>query len=204
MMKRSQRVILPSMRKDWSKINITPFAVAVSAVVIAGCSDSDPDNDARIYADVEDCSLDNPGYTEQCQAAYENAVNEAMRTAPRYASENDCRVEFPGEECFQPRNSSWFIPAMGGYLFSKMINNSRGYYSEPVYRYGGSWYSTNGRSYGSYNSGYNKVKIKTSEMKKKPAATRTMSRGGFGSTVSAKSSWSKSSSSKSSKSSWGG
>ncbi|WGV99912.1 DUF1190 domain-containing protein [Vibrio sp. YMD68] len=202
-MKRSQRVILPSMKKDWSKINIAPFTVAVGVVVIAGCSDSDPSNDAYIYSGIDDCSESNPGYAEQCRAAYEEALDEAARTAPRYMSEDDCRAEFREEGCFQPRNTSWFVPAMGGFLFSRALSGSRGYYSEPIYRYGGSWYSTDGRSYGSYRNGYKKIKIKTSEMKKKPAVTRTMSRGGFGSTVSAKSSWSKSKSS-AGKSSWGG
>ncbi len=208
-MKRSKKVILPSMKKDWRQTDMTPFVAIIGLASLSGCSDDS--TDAQIFKTVEECSDANPGYKQQCQAAYEDAAEMAFLSSPRYTSLSDCEFDF-SRGCLQPQYQNWFTPALSGFMFARLTNS--GYYSRPLYIYRGGWYSSDGGWYGSsgsYKSG-KKIKVKTYDLNKKPAISRTMSRGGFGSTVAAKSSWSKSSgSSKSSSRSsskksrgWGG
>ena len=205
-MKKTKQVSLQRMRKSWRPFAQNSLSVAVVSAMLAGCGDTE---DATIYQGVDDCSGDNPDFAEQCKAAYEYALEEAGRTGPKYNTENECSQEFGANACVQAPRSNWFMPAMTGFMFARMMTNNRPYYSQPMYssRYSGSifhdrWVSSDGQDYGSSRYKKSTVKVGRDQMKPKPTATKTMSRGGFGSTVSAKSSWgsSKSSSSKS----WGG
>ncbi|MBD1555886.1 DUF1190 domain-containing protein [Vibrio sp. S9_S30] len=207
-MKRSKRVILPSMKKDWQQADMKPLVAFIGLASITGCSDDS--TEAQIFKTVGECSEANPGYYQQCQAAYKEAAEMAFLSSPRYTSQSDCEFDF-SQGCVQPEYQNWFAPALGGFMFARLTNS--GYYSRPLYTYRGGWYGSDGSWYGSSNGSYKKykkVKIKSYDLNKQPAISRTMSRGGFGSTVEAKSSWSKSSGSKSSsrssgkKSGWGG
>ncbi|CAG21924.1 DUF1190 family protein [Photobacterium profundum] len=207
-MKRSNQVVLASMRKNWRTFTVAPVTVAFAGV-LSGCTDNS--SEASIYQGLNDCVDDNPSYTSECQAAYQNALAEAERTAPKYQTQYDCSAEFGNNACVQSQQNNWFMPAMAGFMFSRMINNNnRGYYSQPMFRssYPGSifydrWTTADGNDYG--RSSYKKTKVRVSKDQMKPKATvnRTISRGGFGSTVSAKSSWNSSKSSSGSKG-WGG
>lgn len=211
-MKRSKHVVLASMKKNWRPVSIASMSAPMTAVlataVLSGCSDSA--DDAVIYQSLNDCVDDNPDSTEQCQAAYQFAIQEASRTAPKYNSRYDCEAEFGSNACVQPQGNNWFMPAMAGFMFARMMDNNHGYYSQPMFRsyYPGSifydrWTTADGNDYG--RSSYKKTKVRVSKdhMKPKPTVSRTISRGGFGSTVSAKSGWSSSRSSSGSKG-WGG
>ncbi|MGF1703217.1 DUF1190 family protein [Photobacterium makurazakiensis] len=206
-MKRSKHVVLASMRKSWRPLTFTPVTVVIASAVLTGCSDNE--QDASIYQSLDDCIDENPNYSAECQSAYQYAVQEASRTGPKYQSQNDCEAEFGNDACVQPRGNSWFMPAMTGFMFGRMMN-SNNYYSQPMYRssYPGSifydrWTTADGRDYGSSRYKNTKVKVNRDQMKPKPTVNRTISRGGFGSTVSAKSSWGSSRSSSGSKG-WGG
>ncbi|KMV29801.1 DUF1190 family protein [Photobacterium swingsii] len=205
-MKRSERVVLASMRKNWRPYMVTPLTAVFAGVALTGCSDNS--TEAEIYHSLDDCISDNPSYTEQCQSAYQFALQEASRTAPKYQSMNDCVAEFGSNGCMQSPGNNWFMPAMAGFMFARMMDNNRGYYSQPMFRsyYPGSvfydrWTTADGYDYG--RSSYRKTTVRVGKDQMKPKATtsRTISRGGFGSSVSAKSGWS---SSKSSSKSWGG
>jgi uncharacterized protein YgiB involved in biofilm formation len=205
-MKRTKVVSLTRMRKNWRPFAQNSLSVAVFAALLSGCGDNE---EAVIYQQVDDCVNDNPDFADQCKAAYEYALEEAARTGPKYATQNECVQEFGQNACVQAPQSSWFMPAMTGYMFARLMSNNRPYYSQPMYHssYPGSifynrWVTSDGMDYGSSRYSKSKVNLDKSQMKSKPTVTKTMSRGGFGSTVSAKSSWSskRSSSSKS----WGG
>jgi uncharacterized protein YgiB involved in biofilm formation len=97
---------------------------------------------------------------------------------------------------------------MAGFLINELLfDRDRRYYGghyNPVYRYYRPYSQhhnlmmmADGTSLGKY--GKRSYKVGKSATKKKPAITRTVSRGGFGSVASAKSSWGKSKSK-----SWGG
>ncbi|MCW8328782.1 DUF1190 family protein [Photobacterium sp. SDRW27] len=205
-MKRSKQVVLASMRKNWQTFSVAPVTVAFAGAMLSGCSDTS--SEASIYQSLDDCIDDNPNYSSECQAAYQYALEEAERTAPKYQTQSDCIAEFGVGACVQSQRNNWFMPAMAGFMFGRMMDSNRGYYSQPMFRsyYPGSifydrWTTADGYDYG--RSSYKKTKVRVSkdQMKPKPAVSRTISRGGFGSTVSAKSSWSKSSSGSKS---WGG
>ena len=212
-MKRSKHVVLASMKKNWRPISIgtmtAPMTAVLATAALTGCSDNS--DDAVIYESLNDCVDDNPNYTEECKAAYQFALQEASRTAPKYNSRYDCEAEFGTNACMQPQGNNWFMPAMAGFMFARMLDRDRGgYYSQPMFRsyYPGSifydrWTTADGYDYG--RSSYKKTKVRVSKdhMKPKPTVSRTISRGGFGSTVSAKSGWSSSRSSGGSKG-WGG
>ena len=182
-MKRSQDVVRASMRKNWQ-----PITVALTGFALTACGSNE--QEAVIYQNLDECTTSNPENSQACESAYEHALQESSRTAPKYRSQNECEAEFGYNACVQPQNSGFFMPMMTGFMFGQMMNNN--YYSQPMYRstYPGSsfynrWASADGRDYGR-NA---RVRVNRDQMKPKATVNRTISRGGFGSTVSAKSSW---------------
>ena len=201
-MKRTKHINLNSMRKGF---NVKPLALGVASVILSGCGAEK--EDATIYTSLEDCKQDFPDAVERCEAAYQTAVDEAMRTSPRFSSEYDCEHEFGPNQCQYVNNSSgsFFMPFMAGYMVSSLLSPSR-YYSQPLY----TSYSYNSpfRSRWITADGYvfdgdirkRKYRVNKDVYKPKPTVNRTMKRGGFGSSVRAKSSWGSSSR----KGGWGG
>ena len=97
-MKRTKNINHSSFRKSWSARHLTPVALAVTAVfMLAGCEKSD--ETVSLYQNADDCSAANPGKAAECTTAYTNAVKEAERTAPKYATREDCVAEFGEGQC---------------------------------------------------------------------------------------------------------
>ncbi len=201
-LKRTKHIDLGRMRKGFS---VKPLALGVASVILSGCGGEK--EDATIYTSLEDCKQDFPDAVERCEAAYQTAVDEAMRTSPRFSSEYDCEHEFGPNQCQYVNNSSgsFFMPFMAGYMVSSLLSPNR-YYSQPLY----TSYSYNSpfRSRWITADGYvfdgdirkRKYRVNKDVYKPKPTVNRTMKRGGFGSSVRAKSSWGSSSR----KGGWGG
>lgn len=214
-MKRTKSIDLRFMRKAGVPGVPTKLAAAMaSALAVSGCGDS---QSANVYGSVEDCKAENPGQEQSCQVAYQDAQSEAVRTAPRYSSQSDCEQEFGPANCQRAPGTSWFIPAMAGFMLGNVLSSGSGSYmtnrsghwaSTPVFTsksrnsdlYGG-YYGADGSRYGSY--GQTRTSVSSDAFSPKPTQTRTISRGGFGSMASARSSWG-GSSSRSSSGSWGG
>lgn len=203
-MKRTKSINLDRMRKAPKKRAFKPLAIAVAASALVACGNS---REAKIYRDVEQCIQDNPTLAQECEATYQKALTESASSGPKYQSESACVADFGRDNCVPHASSSgnsWFMPAMAGYMFAQAINDRR-YYSSPLYtsysRYSpfyGQWSGTDGSLYGKRRFGA--VKVDKKAFNPKPKVTRTMSRGGFGSKVSAKSSWG----GRSSRGGWGG
>ncbi len=200
-MKRSKSINLDFMRKVPRKgFMFNSLALGV-AVALTGCSQSEQ---VRVVESVEDCQVSTDLTIEQCEAAYQKAVLEAERTGPKYNNARSCEAEFGYDQCHRT-SSGFFTPFMTGYLVSSMIGNMGRQAYNPVYTYN--------RPYSSYHNkimtadgsilgraGRTSYKVNKSMVsKRKPTVSRTVSRGGFGSVASAKSSWGGGS-----KSSWGG
>lgn len=196
--KRSKSIHLQQLRKTFS---IKPMAIGVASVFLSACGNSgDPQ---KIYTSLDECDQENPEATNQCLAAYESALEEHNRTAPKFSSEGDCEYEFGSNRCqyVQSSSGSFFMPFMAGYIVSQLMQ-PRPYYSQPLYTsfspyssFRSRWVTSNGyvfdgdirrRSYYAPSSVY----------QSKPTVNRTIKRGGFGSSVRAKSSWGSSSKSK--------
>ncbi len=100
-MKRTKSIHHASFRKSWSARHLTPVALAVTAVfMLAGCEKSD--ETVSLYQNADDCSAANPGKSAECTTAYNNALKEAERTAPKYATREDCVAEFGEGQCQPP------------------------------------------------------------------------------------------------------
>ena len=99
-MKRTKSIRHASFRKNWSARHLTPVALAVATVfMLAGCEKSD--ETVSLYQNADDCSAANPGKSAECTTAYNNALKEAERTAPKYATREDCVAEFGEGQCQQ-------------------------------------------------------------------------------------------------------
>ena len=203
-MKRSKKLRLDLMSKQTAaKVTVTPMALAIAAS-LAGCSSNE--EQAQVVKSVADC-VQNTSYTEeQCKVAYENALAESERTAPKYDSVSACESEFGANQCHQSSSGGWFMPFMAGYLVSSALDSfSRDRHYSPVYVYGGSGYNNgyvmtgNGSVVGRPGDRYVNVSRDTLN-KPLPTVNKTISRGGFGSQAAAKSNWGGGSR----RSSWGG
>lgn len=200
--KRSKSIDLTRMRKAFS---VKPIALGVASVMLSACGSER--EDAKIYTSLDDCKQDFPDAIERCEAAYQTAVDEAMRTSPRFKSEYDCEYEFGPNQCQYVNNNSgsFFMPFMAGYMVSSLLSPSR-YYSQPLYTsysynspFRSRWITADGYVFDGDIRKRN-YRVNKNVYKPKPTVNRTMKRGGFGSSVRAKSSWGSSSR----KGSWGG
>lgn len=106
-MKRTKSIRHASFRKNWSARHLTPVALAVATVfMLAGCEKSD--ETVSLYQNADDCSAANPSKSAECTTAYNNALKEAERTAPKYATREDCVAEFGEGQCQQaPAQLAW-------------------------------------------------------------------------------------------------
>lgn len=211
--KRSQSINLNRMRKSFA---VNPLALAVTAVTLSACGDNR--QEAIVYTNLDDCQDANPEYHEQCIAAYQQALAEAQRTGPKYNNQRDCEHEFGNNQCHRVESSSgsFFMPFMAGYMLSNLFSGSR-YYSQPLYTsyspyspLRNRWFAGDGQDFGDIGFGRGgksrKLRVPAKSFDPKPTVNRTIKRGGFGSSVRAKSNWgsSRKSSRSSNRRSWGG
>lgn len=175
----------------WLKNSLRLSAVATGAALLSGCDSED----GYIYKSVTACELDNPGYDDRCESAYQKALADWKRTAPRYRSESNCAYDFGNHQCFE--YSPYFIPLMTGFMlgdnhrteedFDLDFDRPRGLsYSTrrgtPAFH---RWVSSSGDMFGDYHK--NKVKVSSSAFKGSKGSARVMGRGGFGKTISSRS-----------------
>jgi uncharacterized protein YgiB involved in biofilm formation len=184
---------------------VKPLAVGIAAVLLSGCGE-EPEV-ADIYRSLGECTDNNPGFFDQCQYAYESAVEEAVRTAPRFSNERDCEYEFGDNRCeyVSNENGSFFMPFMAGFMLSRMLfqdndwdidfkkKKKKRYYSQPLFTsysrrssLRNQWFDASGKSFGGTHR--TATKVYGSDFKAKPTASRTLSRGGFGKSVATRSS----------------
>lgn len=200
--KRSKHINLSRMRKTFS---VKPLALGVASVMLSACGAER--EEAKIYTSIDDCKQDYPDAVEKCEAAYKTAAEEALRTSPRFNSEYDCEYEFGPNQCrnVNTGGGSFFIPFMAGYMVSSLLSPNR-YYSQPLYTsssynspFRSRWITADGHVFDGDIRKRN-YRVSKDQLKPKPTVNRTMKRGGFGSSVRAKSSWGSSSR----KGGWGG
>lgn len=204
-MKRTKSINHASFRKSWNARHLTPVALAVTAVfMLAGCEQSD--ETVSMYQNADDCSAANPGKSEQCTTAYNNAVKEAERTAPKYATREDCVAEFGEGQCQQApaqagmaptgenqaqaqSSGSFWMPLMAGYMMGRLMGGGAGYAQQPLFSSRnpaspayGQYTDASGKGYGTAQPGRTMTVPKTA-LAPKPATTSTITRGGFGESV---------------------
>ncbi|NBC98329.1 DUF1190 family protein [Atlantibacter hermannii] len=223
-MKRTKSINHATFRKSFSARHLTPVALAVSAVfMLAGCEKSD--ETVSLYQNADDCSTANPGKSAECTTAYNNALKEAERTAPKYATREDCVAEFGENQCQQApaqagmtgenqaqahSGGSFWMPLMAGYMMGRMMGGGAGFAQQPLFTSRnpaspayGQYNDASGKSYGAAQPGRTMTVPKTA-MAPKPATTTTVTRGGFGESVAKQSAMQRSSATGTSSRSMGG
>ncbi|MBI3506301.1 MAG: DUF1190 domain-containing protein [Proteobacteria bacterium] len=124
---------------------------SVAALALTACDDK-PDVASQFVRDEAQCaSQDNPG---SCRQALMDARKEHVRTAPAFASKDDCEARFGIENCqpvadvkptetqlaaagTQPQqvreaNGSFFMPLLAGYMMGRIAGG--GFAAQPLYR----------------------------------------------------------------------
>jgi uncharacterized protein YgiB involved in biofilm formation len=184
--------------KRSKKLTLTLMA-AGSSIALGACGEKRQESEK--YASLEECKAANVFSDEQCQTSYNSALTMHEKSSPRYNSRALCEQEFNINRCEQRTNSngsSFWSPFLAGYLVSNIVDGSRShYYSSPYYntRYGRS-YTWNGDLIDTRRTSDGRIRHsvdkKAVTAKPKPARvmTRTsvISRGGFGSRSSSRSS----------------
>lgn len=219
-MKRTKTINHASFRKSWNARHLTPVALAVTAVfMLAGCEQSD--ETVSMYQNADDCAQANPGKSAECATSYNNALKEAERTAPKYASREECIAEFgegqcqqapaqasmAGETQAQPQQSgSFWMPLMAGYMMGRLMGGGAGFAQQPLFTSKnpaspayGKYADAGGKSYGAATPGRT-VTVPKTAMAPRPATTSTVTRGGFGESVAKQTSMQRSSAAGSSRS----
>ena len=206
-MKRTKSIHHASFRKSWSARHLTPVALAVTAVfMLAGCEKSD--ETVSLYQNADDCSAANPGKSAECTTAFNNALKEAERTAPKYATREDCIAEFGEGQCQQApaqagmaqtgegqaqaqnqSSVSFWMPLMAGYMMGRMMSGGA-YAQQPLFSSknpaspaNGKFVDATGKNYGPATAGGRTMNVPKTAMAPKPAVTKTITRGGFGESV---------------------
>ncbi|WP_455811475.1 DUF1190 family protein [Pseudomonas graminis] len=200
-MKRTKQINHASFRKSWSARHLTPVALAVSAVfMLAACEQAD--ETVSMYQNADDCSAANPGKSAQCTTAFNSAKEEAVKTAPKYATREDCVAEFGEGQCQQApaqagvgttnaesqSSGSFWMPLMAGYMMGRMMGGGMGQQQplfsskNPASPANGKFVDATGKSYGAATPGRTMTVPKTA-LAPKPATTSTVTRGGFGESV---------------------
>jgi uncharacterized protein YgiB involved in biofilm formation len=198
--KRTKDIKHNKFRKVHHLFRVTPIALGVcSVLMLSGCG---PEQiDARVYKNVGQCITQNPNLVDACRTSYKNAKIEAQKTAPKYATREDCEEEFGTNSCKRSphhssaitsrsgysRSSNTWTPSMSGYLmgrsngygFSHMPMFTSTTQSSPAY---GKFVDATGRSYGKSIFNQN-MKVDRSVFVPKPETTSTIKRGGFGESV---------------------
>lgn len=197
-MKRTKNIHQDAFRKSWRSYRLAPVALAIGAVfTLAGCEQAD--ETVALYQNADDCSRANPSMSEQCTTAYNNALKEAEKTAPKYATQEDCVAEFGEAQCVQapaqagtaaePQQAgSIWMPLMAGYMMGRMMSGA-GFAQQPLFTSrapaspaNGKFVDAGGKNYGPATTGRT-VTVPKTALAPKPATTTTITRGGFGDTV---------------------
>lgn len=219
-MKRTKTINHASFRKSWNARHLTPVALAVTAVfMLAGCEQND--ETVSMYQNADDCAQANPGKSAECTTSYNNALKEAERTAPKYASREECIAEFGEGQCQQApaqasmagenqaqtqQSGSFWMPLMAGYMMGRLMGGGAGFAQQPLFSSKnpaspayGKYTDASGKSYGAALPGRRATVPKTA-LAPKPATTSTVTRGGFGESVAKQSAMQRSSATGSSRS----
>lgn len=195
-MKRTR--ILPNrFRKRGASAPLPLLGLVAGAAMLTGCSDREM---SKVYYSVDDCSNENPGAESLCNAAYEEALEDAARTAPKYSALTDCEQDFGEANCdYTPREYAGvgrYMPMMAGFMMAdalfdidykkKRKKNSLALFtsynrSSPFY---GRRVDATGNDFGRVSDRRMRVSGDVYNRELRPAS-RAMRRGGFGRTVAA-------------------
>jgi uncharacterized protein YgiB involved in biofilm formation len=164
--------------------SIALVMMGAGGIVLTACDE--PQVDANVFRDVEQC-IDQPGASRAaCEEAYGVAAAQHAAVAPKYADEADCETDFGAGQCetapYQTQSGgSVFMPLMMGYMMGSMLGGGRGGFgAQPLYRSAdapGTFRTADNQSVGTTTGA---TKVAQSATARPTVKTSTVSRGGFG------------------------
>lgn len=146
---------------------------------------------ALAYTSLAECKSADDISDADCDTNYQQAAADAEKTAPRYATREECEGEWGPSQCqtTQRDGGSFFTPLLAGFVIGQVLGGGRGFGGGPLYRDRDNRYS-NGYGGGGVYTDYRTGRQVTDARAHTPAArqappraqTRTtvVSRGGFG------------------------
>lgn len=175
--------------KRSTHLRLTLMAATLPAA-LAGC-DSGPETGAVVQS-VDECVSAQHLSRQECQTAYDNAVAQHQKVAPRFQNWGDCNQQFGSCAPLRDNGVDYYIPPMAGFLVGYALGRRNDHY---YYGYGGSLPLYRDRSGGFYKPGGDYVSGRSGAVKgavgrpTPPARAVTVSRSGFGSSSAARSSF---------------
>ncbi len=165
--------------------------MSAAPLMLTACGSDDATSEG-LYTSVDACvEQTNDRYT--CQEAFAQATAKAETESPRYESREDCIAAHGEGQCEQRKTStghSYFMPMMTGFLLGQMLRGgqSAGFAGNPAYRdRAGNWQRpAPGAAGGVYRAG--SAGAAMAPINAQPNKAPTVSRGGFGSSSSSRSS----------------
>jgi uncharacterized protein YgiB involved in biofilm formation len=154
-------------------------------LLVTACGGPQPD-ERLAYQDVQQCIADGKVSKEVCEQEYQAAL-QARAQQSHYSSYDDCAAQW-GDRCrpyVTAGGDHWFVPALTGFMIGRMLGHRDYYY--PQYYGGGGWGSPyrDRADRGAWRSWDNRADAPA----RGPTTAETLSRGGFGYSAAARSSW---------------
>ena len=180
-------VMQPAAMKRSQNLKLVLMAAAVP-IVLAAC-DSEPTG--KVLTSVDQCATQTEVPADQCRVAYQTALAEHQKLAPRFDNKVECDQEFTNCTAVEENGRTVHTPPMGGFLMGYLIGNAlsgggRSYGvggASPLYRdYRGGYYKPGGDYVGDRIGNVSGKRGDTAL----PARAMTVSRSGFGSSASAR------------------
>lgn len=177
--------------KRSTNLRLSIMALAIPAA-LAGC-DAGPPSGA-VIASLDDCKANTDVPIAQCEAAYQKALAEHERVAPRFESAEECNAQFGN--CNANSNGAYVPPMTGfllGYVMAGGFNRNGGMRDRsiaavsPLYRdyQSGGYLKPNGDMASNRPGQVSGSRGNATP----PARAITVSRSGFGSSASARGSF---------------
>ncbi|MBM3560263.1 MAG: DUF1190 domain-containing protein [Alphaproteobacteria bacterium] len=160
-----------------------------ASMLLAGCGDEGPPQDAKFFSSTEECSS---LYTAaECAAAKAEADRFHAAEAPRFSRKEECEAEFGPENCATQTarasegGGSFFMPLLMGYMMGNMLSGGNRY-SQPVWRGTNNQAVMPGKGGSFFGVGSFGSNAATGTSAFRPATqVASVPRGGFGSTATA-------------------
>ncbi|MEX2453876.1 MAG: DUF1190 domain-containing protein [Rhodospirillaceae bacterium] len=160
-------------------------AMGTGLLLVTGCEE--PMIDTAIFETAQQCET--LGFSaDECRANYERAQDMHTGVAPKYAAQADCEADFGAEQCeVAPQQTasggSVFMPLMMGYMMGSMMSGNNRSPAQPLYRSRddrAAFRTADNRNVGAQTG---RVQVARSAAAAPSVKTRTIARGGFGSSA---------------------
>lgn len=188
-------------------LKLSLLGTAPLALVACGSKDRD-----LTYESVQDCIEEGRVAPQACSTAFNESFKVHYRQAPRFYSEGSCLTEYGNCLRYQENGTSFWIPAMAGFLAGRYVHSygsthrpyivTHGDYGyRPLYRTHDDWNRGTWSSWGSGSSGSSGSLTSRTYGSGRSSwgsgssggsgriSTSSVSRGGFGGSSSASGGW---------------